>query len=61
MIVKVIGEDVIDQSSWMRCDPCWFRDKRIETIAILEINEIIGREMWVSVKDIDVKVTKKET
>ena len=29
----------------MRCDPCWFRDKRIETIAILEINEIIGREM----------------
>ena len=26
----------------MRRDPCWFRDKRIETIGIHEINEIIS-------------------
>lgn len=29
----------------MRRDPCWFRDKRIETIGIHEINEIISRDM----------------
>ena len=45
----------------MRRDPCWFRDKRIETIGIHEINEIISRHMWVSIKNIDVEVTKKET
>ena len=45
VIVKVIGEDVGDQSSGMRRDPCWFRDKRIETIGIHEIDEVISRDM----------------